>query len=199
MIIFRYTKVFVSLSLQVDFGSLRRVTRVATQGSSGTVFPFYVKSFQFKYSNNSLEWTEYSENGIAKVNASERRRKWRIMKSLDSELEHQDPSRIVEIFISCPFQPMGSSLSVDWTISQMYVFLYNIRRKTIMTPGSTFDCNWNVVEILMTNSLAFPLAVWACILQGVEWTLKKGLPISRLDRVKHVLYVFLLEKFECKT
>lgn len=52
---------------QVDFGSLRKVTRVATQGSSGTDFPFYVKSFQFKYSNTSTEWFEYSENGIAKV------------------------------------------------------------------------------------------------------------------------------------
>ncbi|KAJ7391350.1 hypothetical protein OS493_018393 [Desmophyllum pertusum] len=52
--------------LQVDFGSLRKVTRVATQGSSGTDFPFYVKSFQFKYSNTSTEWFEYSENGIAK-------------------------------------------------------------------------------------------------------------------------------------
>lgn len=47
------------------------MTRVATQGSSGTEFPFYVESFQFKYSNNSLEWTEYSENGIAKVNRRE--------------------------------------------------------------------------------------------------------------------------------
>ena len=44
---------------------------MATQGSSGTAFPFYVESFQFKYSNNSLEWTEYSENGIAKVNPRE--------------------------------------------------------------------------------------------------------------------------------
>ena len=41
---------------------------MATQGSSGTAFPFYVESFQFKYSNSSLEWTEYSENGIPKVN-----------------------------------------------------------------------------------------------------------------------------------
>jgi len=48
---------------------------VATQGSSGTAFPFYVQMFQFKYSNNSLEWTEYSENGITKVNPRESRKK----------------------------------------------------------------------------------------------------------------------------
>ena len=47
---------------------------MATQGSSGTAFPFYVQSFQFKYSNNSLEWTEYSENGITKVNSRESRK-----------------------------------------------------------------------------------------------------------------------------
>ncbi|XP_078374347.1 neuropilin-1a-like [Oculina patagonica] len=52
--------------LQVDFGSLRKVTRVATQGSYGSPFPFYVESFQFKYSNNSVDWIEYSENGLAK-------------------------------------------------------------------------------------------------------------------------------------
>ena len=54
---------------------------MATQGSSGTAFPFYVETFQFKYSNNSLEWTEYSENGIAKVNPRGSRRKGRIVKS----------------------------------------------------------------------------------------------------------------------
>lgn len=51
----------------MDFGSLRKVTRVATQGSGGTDFPFYVKSFKFKYSNNSIDWLEYSEYGKTKV------------------------------------------------------------------------------------------------------------------------------------
>lgn len=48
---------------------------MATQGSSGSAFPFYVESFQFKYSNNSLDWTEYSENGMAKVKPGESREK----------------------------------------------------------------------------------------------------------------------------
>lgn len=48
---------------------------MATQGSSGSAFPFYVESFQFKYSNNSLDWTEYSENGITKVKPGESREK----------------------------------------------------------------------------------------------------------------------------
>ena len=43
---------------------------MATQGSYGSSFPFYVESFQFKYSNNSVDWKEYSENGIAKVRPS---------------------------------------------------------------------------------------------------------------------------------
>ena len=48
---------------QVDFGSLRKVTRVATQGSGS----FFVKNFQLKYSNNSIEWLDYRESGIIKV------------------------------------------------------------------------------------------------------------------------------------
>ena len=68
-------KVYI-LSPQVDFGSLRKVTRVATQGSYGSAFPFYVESFQFKYSNNSIDWMEYSENGIAKVRLRDRACYW---------------------------------------------------------------------------------------------------------------------------
>ena len=49
--------------LQVDFGSLRKVTRVATQGASS----FFVTRFQLKFSNNSIEWLDYTENGIVKV------------------------------------------------------------------------------------------------------------------------------------
>ena len=36
---------------------------MATQGSGS----FFVKNFQLKYSNNSVEWLDYSENGIIKV------------------------------------------------------------------------------------------------------------------------------------
>ena len=50
-------------TLQVDFGSLRKVTRVATQGASS----FFVTRFQLKFSNNSIEWLDYTENGIVKV------------------------------------------------------------------------------------------------------------------------------------
>ncbi|XP_022796653.1 uncharacterized protein LOC111335073 [Stylophora pistillata] len=48
--------------LQVDFGSLRKVTRVATQGAAS----FFVTRFQLKFSNNSIEWLDYTENGIIK-------------------------------------------------------------------------------------------------------------------------------------
>ncbi|XP_068753099.1 uncharacterized protein [Montipora capricornis] len=51
--------------LQVDFGSLRKVTRVATQGSAGMI-TFFVKTFKLKFSNNSIDWIEYSENGKTK-------------------------------------------------------------------------------------------------------------------------------------
>ena len=61
-------KTDVGHSFQVDFGSLRKVTRVATQGSAESNFPFYVKSFKFKYSNDSIVWREYSEYGRTKVN-----------------------------------------------------------------------------------------------------------------------------------
>ena len=47
------------------------MTKIATQGSGGTDFPFYVESFQFKYSNNSMHWHEYSEYGKTKVSAKE--------------------------------------------------------------------------------------------------------------------------------
>lgn len=54
-------------SFQIDFGSLRKVTRIATQGSAGSDFPFYVESFQLKYSNTSIDWLDYSEHGQPKV------------------------------------------------------------------------------------------------------------------------------------
>ena len=49
------------LLLQIDFGSYRRVTRLATQGASDV--PFYVTYFRLEYSNNSVTWHKYKENG----------------------------------------------------------------------------------------------------------------------------------------
>ena len=43
------------------------MTRIATQGSAGSDFPFYVESFQLKYSNTSIDWRDYSEHGQTKV------------------------------------------------------------------------------------------------------------------------------------
>ena len=43
------------------------MTRIATQGSAGSDFPFYVESFQLKYSNTSIDWLDYSEHGQPKV------------------------------------------------------------------------------------------------------------------------------------
>lgn len=36
---------------------------MATQGASS----FFVTRFQLKFSNNSIEWLDYTENGIVKV------------------------------------------------------------------------------------------------------------------------------------
>ena len=43
------------------------MTRIATQGSAGSDFPFYVESFQLNYSNTSIDWRDYSEYGQTKV------------------------------------------------------------------------------------------------------------------------------------
>ncbi|XP_031552774.1 lactadherin-like [Actinia tenebrosa] len=48
--------------LQIDFGSLRRVTRIASQG--GHDVPYYVSGFKLKYSNNSIDWFWYEVNGV---------------------------------------------------------------------------------------------------------------------------------------
>ncbi|KAK3754817.1 hypothetical protein QZH41_002133 [Actinostola sp. cb2023] len=59
----------VSVYLQIDLASLHHVTRVAVQGghtaTSSTLF--FVKTYKLSFSNNSLDWFEYSENGIPKT------------------------------------------------------------------------------------------------------------------------------------
>lgn len=51
--------------LQIDFGSLRRVTRMSTMG--GTLPFFYVSSYQLQYSLDGITWMDYHEKGKVKV------------------------------------------------------------------------------------------------------------------------------------
>lgn len=51
--------------LQIDFGSLRKVTRIASQG--GYNVPYYVSGFKLKYSNNSIDWIWYKVDGVEEV------------------------------------------------------------------------------------------------------------------------------------
>ncbi|XP_031552764.1 lactadherin-like [Actinia tenebrosa] len=55
--------------LQVDFGSLRRVTKVATQGAYTTesYTLFFVSTYKLSYSKNKIDWTEYAESGSVKT------------------------------------------------------------------------------------------------------------------------------------
>jgi len=51
--------------LQIDFGSLRKIARVATMGAY-SISSFYVKTYKLEYSNNGLTWKQYRENGQVK-------------------------------------------------------------------------------------------------------------------------------------
>ena len=55
-----------SLFLQIDFGSLRKVTRIATMGAY-IVTSLFVTTFKLEYSRNGLTWEKYTENGQVKV------------------------------------------------------------------------------------------------------------------------------------
>ena len=51
--------------LQVDFGALTRVTRIATQGRQNSVQ--WVKTYYLSYSKNGYRFIPYKENGRTKV------------------------------------------------------------------------------------------------------------------------------------
>lgn len=51
--------------LQIDFGSLRKVTRIATMGAY-RVASLFVTTFKLEYSRNGLTWEKYTENGQVK-------------------------------------------------------------------------------------------------------------------------------------
>ena len=51
--------------LQIDFGALTRVTRIATQGKQNSAQ--WVKSYYLKYSKNGYSFLPYKENGRTKV------------------------------------------------------------------------------------------------------------------------------------
>ena len=51
--------------LQVDFGAIAKVSRVATQGRQNSAQ--WVKSYYLSYSRNGYRFTTYKENGRAKV------------------------------------------------------------------------------------------------------------------------------------
>lgn len=50
--------------LQIDFGSLRRVTRMSTMG--GTLSFYFVKSYKLEYSLDGMTWVTYREKGQVK-------------------------------------------------------------------------------------------------------------------------------------
>lgn len=52
--------------VQIDFGSLRKITGIATQG--GYNMPYFVTKYTLSYSNSSIEWTKYTVDGVEKVN-----------------------------------------------------------------------------------------------------------------------------------
>ena len=60
------TTTLSSLLLQIDFGSLRKVTRIATMGAF-RVTSLFVTTFKLEYSRNGLTWEKYRENGQVKV------------------------------------------------------------------------------------------------------------------------------------
>lgn len=51
--------------LQIDFGALTKVTRVATQGRQNSVQ--WVKTYSLSYSRNGITFVYYKENGRTKV------------------------------------------------------------------------------------------------------------------------------------
>lgn len=51
--------------LQIDFGSLRKVTRLSSMGGQGV--DFYVATYKLSHSKDGLTWIEYRENGQIKV------------------------------------------------------------------------------------------------------------------------------------
>ena len=54
--------------LQIDFGSLRKVTRLSTMGGYGSNFvDRYVATYKLSHSKDGLTWVEYRENGQIKV------------------------------------------------------------------------------------------------------------------------------------
>lgn len=54
--------------LQIDFGSLRKVTRLSTMGGYGSFYyDRYVATYKLSHSKNGLTWVEYRENGEIKV------------------------------------------------------------------------------------------------------------------------------------
>lgn len=54
--------------LQLDFASLRKVTRLSTMGGYGLFSDRYVATYRLSHSKNGLTWVEYRENGEIKVN-----------------------------------------------------------------------------------------------------------------------------------
>ena len=54
--------------LQIDFGSLRKVTRLSTMGGyDSDRYKCYVATYKLSHSKDGLTWVEYRENGQIKV------------------------------------------------------------------------------------------------------------------------------------
>ena len=54
--------------LQIDFGSLRKVTRLSTMGGYDSHrYDRYVATYKLSHSKDGLTWVEYRENGQIKV------------------------------------------------------------------------------------------------------------------------------------
>ena len=66
-VLFDYSTANVVYHPQIDFGSLKKVTRVATKG--GTNIAFYVSKFKLEYSNNTRNWTSYRDNEVSRYHS----------------------------------------------------------------------------------------------------------------------------------
>lgn len=60
----------VFLPLQIDLGSEKQVTGIITQGARDFGHIQYVAAYKLAYSNNGVDWTEYSDPGTSEGKVS---------------------------------------------------------------------------------------------------------------------------------
>ena len=127
--------------LQIDFGSLRKVTRLSSMGGHG--IDFYVATYKLSHSKDGLTWIEYRENGQIKV----------------SGLIHFSPVDFngYQKDYSNQYWPVASVQALQWSKGvQIYCF-WNLM----------LYCNDNVMEIYC-ESLRFHSLNLSNILVGIS-------------------------------